>query len=109
MDGRLIHYLDFFAYHIHMTLPIRLTSEERAALRAELVEIEARIRAKIHKIMLTHQKLPFERMAKGRRLKENCLAAISYLDKGNDDQLQQFIQDLERSGITFKSWNGTKS
>lgn len=86
-----------------MTLPIRLTSEERAALRAELVEMEARIRAKIHHLMLTNQKLPFERMSKGRQLKENCLAAIEYLDQGNDEQLQEFLQELEKSGIMFKS------
>lgn len=63
------------------------------------MDIEERIRAKIHQIMLKLKKLPFERMAKGRRVKENWLAAISYLDKGNDEQLQAFLLDLEQSGF----------
>ncbi len=78
---------------------IRLTSEERTVLRKELVVLEERIRAKILKITLTHRKLPYDRLAKGRNLKECCLFAIEYLDAGNDDKLQDFLLELRKSGI----------
>lgn len=82
-----------------MNLTRILTGEEQAELRAELVLLEARIRAKILKITWTHQKLPYDRLAKGRKLKECCLSAIEYVDAGNDDKLRVILQELRKSGI----------
>ncbi|WP_439473852.1 hypothetical protein [Algoriphagus formosus] len=81
-----------------MTLPRKLTIEEEQ-LRAELVKLEERIRMKIRKIGLTNQKLPYERLAKGRQLKELCLAAISYLDDGKEIKLQECLRALREKGL----------
>ena len=83
-----------------MTLPRKLTTEEER-LRAELVQLEERIRMKIRKIGLTHQKLPYERLAKGRRLKELCLMAIDELDQGNIDKLEAALRELRNAGIVI--------
>lgn len=91
-----------------MNLSRKLTSEEEQ-LRAELVELEERIRIKIRKITWTHQKLPFDRLAKGRKLREACISAISYLEVGDEENLRAFLSLLTESGITLKSWNGIKS
>jgi hypothetical protein len=74
----------------------RLTSEEREKQRVELIVLEERILAKILKITWTHQKLPYDRLAKGKRLKECCLSAIAYLDLGNDEKLQDFLRELRK-------------
>lgn len=81
-----------------MDLSSKLTSEE-VQLRAELVRLEERIRMKIRRIGLTNQKLPYERLAKGRQLKELCLAAISYLDKGNEIKLQECLRELKNKKL----------
>lgn len=86
-----------------MALSKTLTIEERAALRAELVELEERILMKIRHITYTHQKLPFGRLAKGRALKETVLQTIEYLDKGNDQQLGIFLARIETLGIKLKN------
>lgn len=91
-------------YIINMTLPRKLTIEEEQ-LRAELVELEERIRMKIRRIGFTHQKLPYERLAKGRQLKELCLAAITYLDQGNEIKLQECLRGLRDMGIAMISSN----
>jgi len=83
-----------------MTLPRKLTENE-AALRTELVELEERIRMKIRRIGLTHQKLPYERLAKGRRLKELCLIAIDSLDQGKNDKLEAALRELRSAGISI--------
>ena len=83
-----------------MTLPRKLTIEEER-LRAELVQLEERIRMKIRRIGLTHQKLPYERLAKGRRLKELCLMAIDELDQGKSDKLEASLRELRNAGISI--------
>lgn len=85
-----------------MTLPRKLTTKE-TALRAELVELDERIRLKIRKITWTHQKLPYDRLAKGRVLKETVLTAIELLDKGDDRQLAIALDRLEALGIELKN------
>lgn len=69
-----------------MDLSRKLTDEEEQ-LRGELVNLERRINAKIKRICETHQKLPYDRLAAGRDLKETCLLAISYLNEGNQTGL----------------------
>ncbi|SEG35865.1 hypothetical protein [Algoriphagus boritolerans] len=86
-----------------MNLPINLTNEERAALRAELVVLEARIRAKILKITWTNQKLPYDRLAKGRRLKELVLLAIRFLDEGRMVDLGLCVRELPNAVIKLKN------
>ncbi len=85
-----------------MNLSRKLTIEEER-LRAELVELEERIRMKIRKITWTHQKLPYDRLAKGRVLKETVLTAIELLDKGDDRQLAIALDRLEALGIELKN------
>lgn len=81
-----------------MNLSKKLTAEEEQ-LRAELVILDERIRMKIRRIMLTHQKLPYERLSAGRQLKETCLSAISYLDQGNELKLQECLRSLREKGV----------
>lgn len=81
-----------------MDLSRKLTEEEEQ-LRANLVKLEERIRMKIRKIMLTHQKLPYERLSAGRQLKETCLLAISYLDQGNQIGLNECLRYIREKGV----------
>lgn len=85
-----------------MTLPRKLTEIE-TALRAELMELEERIRLKIRRITYTHQKLPYERLAKGRVIRETVLQAISFIDKGDDYNLTIALDRLEIMGIELKN------
>ncbi|WP_288370294.1 hypothetical protein [uncultured Algoriphagus sp.] len=71
-------------------------------LREELEVLEERIRMKIRRIGLTNQKLPYERLSKGRQLKELCLAAISYLDAGEEIKLQECLRSLREKGIKIE-------
>lgn len=81
----------------------RILTEEESALRAELQQLVDRINLKIRKITWTHQKLPYERLTKGRSLKERALAAIFYLDQGKEYELRNCIHSLEQEGITMNS------
>lgn len=83
-----------------MEMSRKLTLEEEK-LRGELVILEERIRIKIWKICLTNLKLPYERLAAGRRLKELCLSAISYLDRGDEIKLQECLRSLREWGINI--------
>lgn len=85
-----------------MTLPTKLTEKEQL-LRAELVELEERIRLKIRHITYTNQKLPFARLAKGRVLKETVLQAITFLDKVDNWQLDIVLERIETLGIKLKN------
>lgn len=78
----------------------KLTLEEEK-LRGELVILEERIRIKIRRICATHLKLPYERLAAGRHLKELCLLVISYLDQGDDIKLQDCLRSLRERGINI--------
>ncbi|WP_087940201.1 hypothetical protein [Algoriphagus faecimaris] len=75
------------------------SKEEKERLRVELVELERRINAKIKMICETHQKLPYDRLAAGRDLKETYMLAISYFDKGNQTGLNEFLRYLREKGI----------
>ncbi len=81
----------------------RKLTDEESALRAELHQLVERINLKIRKITWTHQKLPYERLTKGRGLKEIALAAITYLDQGVEYKLRNCIHSLEQEGITINS------
>lgn len=76
-----------------------LPSKSKQEIREELVILEERIRLKIRNITVTHQQLPYDRLRKGRRLKELCLLAISYLDEGNEMKMQECLHELRTSGI----------
>ena len=65
------------------------------------MKLEERIQMKIRRIGLTHQKLPYERLAKGRRLKELCLMAIDELDQGKIDKLEAALRELRNAGIAI--------
>lgn len=81
-----------------MKLSRKLTLEEER-LREELVTLEGRIRMKIRRICVTNLKLPYERLAAGRRLKELCLLAISSLDDGNEIKLAGCLMELRERGM----------
>ena len=81
-----------------MNLSRKLTLEEER-LREELVILEERIRIKIRRICLTNLKLPYERLAAGRHLKELCLMAISSLDEGDKIALSACLRELREKGV----------
>ncbi len=60
-----------------------------------------RIRMKIRRICLTNMKLPYERLAAGRRLKELCLLAVSSIDEGDEITLAASLRELRENGITI--------
>ncbi|WP_026952186.1 hypothetical protein [Algoriphagus mannitolivorans] len=86
-----------------MTLPRKLTIEEER-LRTELVQLEERIRMKIRRITLENQKLPYERLAKGRRLKELVLLAIQFLDEKRMVDLGLCIRELRHLGVEISEF-----
>jgi hypothetical protein len=73
--------------------------ENKEELRAELELLKIRIEGKIQNIVFTHKKLPFDRLSKGRRLKELVIMALTALY--NDDQLKldEYIRELREKGI----------
>jgi hypothetical protein len=81
-----------------MTLSIKST-ESKNDLRAELVDLEERINDKIRKITWTNQKLPYDRLAKGRLIKETVLHAIDCLDKGENTKLNLVLDRIEELGV----------
>lgn len=87
-----------------MTLTRKLTEEQTKELREELVILEERIRMKIRRLCVENKQLPYERLNAGRQLKEMCLLAIEYLDKGQIVNVGLCIRDLEKKGLKVKSW-----
>ncbi|GMQ29256.1 hypothetical protein Aconfl_18990 [Algoriphagus confluentis] len=81
-----------------MKMSRKLTLEEEH-LRVQLVTLEGRIRRKIWRICVTNLKLPYERLAAGRRLKELCLLAISVLDDGDSIKLAACLRELRDGGM----------
>ena len=73
--------------------------ENKEELRAKLELLKLRIEGKIQNIVFTHKKLPFDRLSKGRRLKELVIMALAALY--NDDQLKldEYIRELREKGI----------
>lgn len=83
-----------------MNLSKKLTLEEEP-LREKLVLLEERIRMKIRKICTTNQKLPYERLAAGRHLKELCLIAISAIDEKDQVKLAACLKELREKGVSI--------
>ena len=85
-----------------MNLSIKST-QSRDDLRRELVALEERINDKIRKITWTNQKLPYDRLAKGRMLKETVLLAIDFLDKGENAKLNLVLDRIESLGVKLQN------
>ncbi|MGY6545046.1 hypothetical protein [Arthrospiribacter ruber] len=54
---------------------------------------------------MTHRKLPFERLSKGRQLKELVTMAINAIDQGNEKQLNEYLNELMNHGLKFSKFN----
>ncbi|TVP48898.1 MAG: hypothetical protein EA341_10155 [Mongoliibacter sp.] len=65
-------------------------------------DIRKRIESKIQRIVFTHQKLPFERLSKGRRLKELVIITIKTLDDGGENAVNKYIIELKKTKIQIK-------
>jgi hypothetical protein len=76
----------------------------KVALRQELVDLEARIHRKIRDIVCTHRHLPFDRLTKGRLLREHVSQTIKYLDQGNESKLSEYIGELVNRGVKIKNY-----
>lgn len=68
-------------------------------LKNYLIDLETRIQAKIRHICLTNRKLPFERLSKGRQLKETVRQTIKYLDEGKYKKVAEYIENLSSRGV----------
>lgn len=79
--------------------------EDRDGLKAELELLKMRIEGKIRKIVFTQKKLPFERLSKGRRMKELVIMALGALDKGDDLKVNEYIRELKNMGIKIYETN----
>lgn len=73
--------------------------EDKEVLKSELEGLKLRIEAKVRNITLTHQKLPFERLSKGRKLKELVIMALDALAKGDDLKVNEYIRELRKMKI----------
>lgn len=78
--------------------------ENKEALRAELEFLKLRIEGKIRNIVFTQKKLPFERLSKGRRLKELVIMALAALDKGDELKVNDYIRELREKGVDVGSF-----
>lgn len=74
------------------------------ALRSELEKMKFRISTKITHIAMTHRKLPFERLSKGRQLKELVTMAINAIDQGNEKLLNKYMNELINRGLKFSKF-----
>lgn len=77
---------------------------DKEKLREELEDIKSRISANITHIAMTHRKLPFERLSKGRQLKELVTIAINAFDQGKDEQLNELMIELINRGLKFSEF-----
>lgn len=77
--------------------------EDKEALKSELESLKLRIEAKIRHIVFTHRNLPFDRLSKGRKLKELMIMALDALTKGDDLKLNKYIGELVNRGIILKN------
>lgn len=73
-------------------------------LRTDLELLKVRIEEKIRKIVFTNKRLPFDRLSKGRRLKELVIIALTALK--NDDQLKlkESIKELKDNGFKIEKF-----
>lgn len=81
---------------------------DKKKLRAELQEYSNRINQKMIRLAQTSKKVPYERLAAGRTLRNHCDLAIEGLDSGDDQLVENCVVYLTKKGLTFKSWIGTK-
>ncbi|SIT13426.1 hypothetical protein [Belliella pelovolcani] len=72
-------------------------------LRAELSTLESRIQAKIIHLCLSNKKLPFERLSKGRQLKDSIRQTIQYLDQGEFEKVELYLKELSSQGLIIKT------
>lgn len=73
-------------------------------LRIELELLKFRIEEKIRNIVFTNNRLPFERLSKGRRLKELVIVAIDALNKDDQLKLNECIKELKNKGIVIEKY-----
>lgn len=85
-----------YSYILIMGIVNEINKED---LKNHLIDLEARIQAKIRHICLTNRKLPFERLSKGRQLKETVRQTIKYLDEGNHERVAEYIENLGSRGV----------
>lgn len=78
---------------------------DKEILRKELEDIRSRISAKITHIAMTHKKLPFERLSKGRRLKELVTMAINAIDQEKEEELNEYMIELINRGVKFSEFS----
>jgi hypothetical protein len=78
--------------------------KDKGALKSELEDLKLRIETKIRKITLTHQKLPFERLSKGRKLKELVIMTLDALNKGDDLKVNEYIRELREREIKISDY-----
>jgi hypothetical protein len=84
-----------------------IKSTDLEFLKSELVELRQRIDVKLKKLYFV-QKLPYERLAKGRSLATLVDIAIKHLDKYELNELEVCLKNLVKKGVKLKNWeNGT--
>lgn len=84
-----------------MNLSTKSTNLE--SLRSELVELRKRIDIKLKKLYL-QQKLPYDRLAKGRSLATLVDIAIKHLDKYELNELEVCLKDLVKKGVKLRNY-----
>ena len=77
---------------------------DKKRLRNELENLKYRISYKITHLVFTHKKLPFERLSKGRQLKEVVIMAINEIDHKNDEKLNKYMVELINRGLKFSKF-----
>ncbi|GHB44280.1 hypothetical protein [Mongoliitalea lutea] len=73
-------------------------------LKEELEALKIRIENKIRTLVFTQKKLPFERLAKGRQLKELVIMAIKAIDDGDQKALNEYIEELKSRSIEITKY-----
>jgi hypothetical protein len=79
-----------------------IKSTNLESLRSELVELRKRIDIKLKKLYL-QQKLPYDRLAKGRSLATLVDLTIRHLEKYELAELRVCLKELEKKGVKIKN------
>ncbi len=58
-----------------------------------------RVKAKIRKIVITHQDLPYDRLSKGREIRDLLTLGIKQIDEGDNHGLTKTIRELKKLRI----------
>ena len=83
---------------------MNVDSIDNKKLRVELEDLKSRISSKITHLVLTHKKLPFERLSKGRQLKELVIMAINEIDHKDGEKLNKYMVELIKQGLKFSEF-----